>query len=331
MRQHSKSTVFNLLILCLGILLSADYFQPAVLASPITDLDSLEPRDLVKRYSGTPKGKDKAKEGPDTSDWPSDQEIQSAFIQPSGPFVFFSGLDSSQEGYDFAKSLNNGAVILRGAFPKSFTVQKGKEGRSAAWQQDFFDRASGIFADEAVKAGNTVYFVGRYDATVKACSIWSRIELPTLIAGGISITLVDYSNFDRKKPYPVPDALAPAPIISSREANVGLVKRQDYCFDWQGDREDPADPDSDPQIGLDYYPGNCGVHLRQYQKNEGKAASNGNGGTSNYRFTIQLQDDQHEQIGGVEYYDAPAGQGVDVNNLEEQRKPVQCGSLRQRV
>ncbi|KAI4200168.1 MAG: hypothetical protein LQ350_004129 [Teloschistes chrysophthalmus] len=325
MRQNSKSIVFNLLILCLGILLSADYFQSTVLASPIT---------------GTPSGKQGAG-GPDTSDYPPDKDLESDFVNPSGPFVFFSGIGDSQKPYEFANSLNNGAVILRGAFPKGYVSRGGvtkKPLRSTQWLQDFFDRASGVFADKAVKAGKRVYFVGRFDDenAIRPCSVWSRIELPTLAAAGVEITHVDYSNFEKKKSYAVPKDLDPAPIITPREANGGLVKRQDYCFDWQGDREDPADPDSDPQVGLGYYPGNCGVHLQQvktqhtlflppplalthslqYQKNEGKAAANGvgNGGTSNYRFTIQLQDDQHEIIGGVDYYDAPGGQGVGVDS-----------------
>lgn len=263
MRRHSNSTVFNLLILCLGIFLSADYFQPTVLASPIAEVNSLELRDLVKRYSGTPSGK-LGNGGPADSDYPSDDEINQAYTAPSGPFVFYSGIGSSEEPYEFAKSLDNGAVILRGAFTKGYITQ-GSPKKSKEWFQDFLDRVSGFYADKAIEAGNTVYFVGRFDASVAACSVWSRIELPTLTAGGIKITLVDYSNFDNKKDYPLdlPNSPIDYPGIPPREVHGGLVRRQDYCFDWQGDHEDPADPDSDPQIGLDYYPGNCGVHLQQ--------------------------------------------------------------------
>lgn len=83
--------------------------------------------------------------------------------------------------------------------------------------------------------------------------------MQTLIDGGITkVTLVDYSNFANKKDYPLPIT-----NILPREENGELQKRQNYCFDWQGDREDPADPDSDPQVGYDYYPGSCGVHLQQ--------------------------------------------------------------------
>ena len=248
----------NILTLFLGVLLSSTFFQSTTIASPIAGTTSLETRDLVKRYSGTPSGKI-GDGGPDTSDYPSDKDIAAAYVAPSGPFVFFSGIEDSQAPYEFAQSTNNGAVILRGAFPKGY-ITRGKPQRSEQWFKDFLDRVSGFYADQAVKAGGTVYFVGRFDATVAGCSIWSRIELPTLTDGGIQIILVDYSNFANTRDYPV----AIAPIIFRREENQALEKRaQDYCFDWQGDREDPADPDSDPQVGLPYYPGNCGVHLQQ--------------------------------------------------------------------
>ena len=52
----------------------------------------------------------------------------------------------------------------------------------------------------------------------------------------------------------------------------------------------------------------------QYQKNEGTPASNGNHATSDYRFTILLKDANQELVGEVDYYDAPGGQGVDVDS-----------------
>jgi len=257
-----KPAVLNLLTLFLGVFLSATFLPKAALSSPIAGITSLEVRDLVKRYSGSPSGK--IGDGPpDTSDYPSDQDIANAYQAPSGPFVFFSGIGDSQKPFEFASSLNNGAVILRGAFPKGY-ITKGKPRKSEQWFQDFLDRVSGFYADQAVKAGGEVYFVGKFDGSVSTCSVWSRIELPTLTDGGISkITLVDYSNFDNRKDYPLQ-----IPNILPREENSVLQKRQDYCFDWQGDREDPADPDSDPQVGYDYYPGNCGVHLQQVSLND---------------------------------------------------------------
>ncbi|KAL2055058.1 hypothetical protein ABVK25_004880 [Lepraria finkii] len=112
----------------------------------------------------------------------------------------------------------------------------------------------------------------------------------------------------RLAPYPVPGG-----ILGRRDADSSLVKRDNqYCADWQGDQEDPADPDSTPGVGLGYYPGNCGVHVVQYQKNEG--APDSTGGTSNYRFDILIKDDQGELVGELDYADAPGGQGVDVDS-----------------
>lgn len=54
--------------------------------------------------------------------------------------------------------------------------------------------------------------------------------------------------------------------------------------------------------------------MNQYQKNEGNPASNGNQATSDYRFSILLKDANQELIGEVDYYDAPGGQGVDVDS-----------------
>lgn len=78
---------------------------------------------------------------------------------------------------------------------------------------------------------------------------------------------------------------------------------------------DPENHDKDLKhtaSGLGYLPGNCGVHVTQYQKNEGPAAANGAGGTSNYRFDITLYDDNQVQIGQVLLSDAPTGAGVGV-------------------
>lgn len=84
--------------------------------------------------------------------------------------------------------------------------------------------------------------------------------------------------------------------------------------------DDTTNPDShDKDLkntgdGLGYLPGNCGVHVTQYQKNEGPNAANGAGGTSNYRFDITIFDDNQIQIGQVLLADAPGGVGVDVDS-----------------
>ena len=246
-----KLAIFNFIFIFLGLLLQVN-------ASPVADT-SVNTRDLIKRYEGSPSGKltdpnNGGNGGPDTSDYQSDSDIAAAYVAPSGAFIFFSGIGSSQAPYDFSQTLSPTGAILRAAFTKGF-VTRGKPQRSQQWFQDFLDRTSGYFADQAVAAGNPVYFVGRFDAVVSDCSIWSRIELPTLVAGGIPITLVDYTNFANTKDYPIPSNLQP--II--------FKKRDDakYCPDWIGDQEDPADPDSTPGTGIGYYPGNCGVHVKQ--------------------------------------------------------------------
>ena len=268
MGKKSSIAFVNILALYLSILLSASFFHSTALASPIAGTSALEPHDLFKRYSGTPTGPDpkNSNDGGPTSDYPSDSDITKAFIPPSGAFVFFSGIGDSQAPFNYATNeLKNGAVILRGAYPKGFVSRGKNPKRSAKWFLDFLDRISGVYSDKAVAAGNRVYFVGVMDTSgnpvVADCSIWNRIELPTLIAGGIPITFVDYSNFANTKDYPLPTTagLTPpfqhGPFIQKRAVG--------SCFDWDGDREDPADPDSDPNAGIGYYPGQCGVHLQQ--------------------------------------------------------------------
>ena len=237
------STLLIFLCLCLGAFLQAT-------ASPLA-VTSLESSSLVKRYEGDPSGK-VGNGGPDASDYQDDNQIATAFTVPEGPFVFFSGIGDSQAPYNFAQTLDPKGAILRSTFTKGL-ITRGKPQRSEQWFQDFLDRASGYYVDQAVQAGNPVFFVGKWNYEVDDCSIWNRIEYNTLLSHEISITLVDYTNFDNKKPYE-------PPTKKIRD----LEKRaQDYCFNWQGDREDPADPDSSPSPGLGYYPGWCGVHVVQ--------------------------------------------------------------------
>lgn len=60
------------------------------------------------------------------------------------------------------------------------------------------------------------------------------------------------------------------------------------------------------KTGIDSWP--------QYQKNEGDPASNGNLGTSDYRITVLLKDANQELVGEVDYFDAPSGQGADIDS-----------------
>ncbi len=66
---------------------------------------------------------------------------------------------------------------------------------------------------------------------------------------------------------------------------------------------------------------------KQYQKNEGNSASNGNKATSDYRFTILLKDDQHELVGELDYADAPAKVGVEVDSALPEVLIVTAGSI----
>lgn len=105
-------------------------------------------------------------------------------------------------------------------------------------------------------------------------------------------------------------------ILESRsDSNTTLDKRDDgVCLDWPGPNEDANDPDADPTVGILYYPGACGVHIIQYQKNDGISATNGKRDTSDYRLTILLKDANQELVGEVDYYDAPGGRAVDVTS-----------------
>ncbi|MCJ1423559.1 hypothetical protein MMC29_001443 [Sticta canariensis] len=251
----SKPALMKTLTLCFGIFL---LFRSTALASPLVE-NSISSRGLERRYDQTNISPKFGDTGPATSDYPSDDEINAAFIAPAGPFVFFPVCPTPKQ---FAQTMQD-ATILRMAYPKSYVNQRFKPNpaRSIEWYQNFLDRLSGIYADKAVAAGRTVYFVGDYDGTVRDCSIWRRVELPTLLAGGISIKLVDYGNFSNQKDYTVPD------LIISRDVDGALEKREtDYCFDWPGDDDDADDPDIDPTFGIPCYSGSCGMHLQQVSR-----------------------------------------------------------------
>lgn len=257
--RFPKPALLDILTLCFGIIF---LFRSTAFASPLAG-NPLFSKALEKRYDQSNIAPKDGTTGPGTSDYPSDDDINAAFIAPAGAFVFFSGLpnpQTNQAPYQFSQTLP-GAAILRNAFPKSYINQRFKPNpeRSSEWYQNYLDRVSGVFADKAVAAGNTVYFVGQFDGSVLDCSIWKRVELPTLLAGGIEIKLVDYSNFANVKDYfSTPDS------IFARDMDGTLEERATgYCFDWPGDGDDANDPDADPPVGTPYYPGACGLHLQQ--------------------------------------------------------------------
>jgi hypothetical protein len=155
----------------------------------------LDPQELLKRYSGQARGKlDPG--GPEHSDCSSDEELRKAYTYLKGPHVFYSGIGKdSTDPLRFAQEV--GGVTLPDAFPKNY-VNPNK--RSIEWREDFWDRASGVFAELAT---GDAYFVTEF-AQDTVMDIWSRIERPTLEASSSinTITLVDRSNFkDRKVIY----------------------------------------------------------------------------------------------------------------------------------
>lgn len=66
--------------------------------------------------------------------------------------------------------------------------------------------------------------------------------------------------------------------------------------------------------GRAYAPGWCGVHVVQYQKNEGPAATSGGSGTSDYRIDVTIFDANQNLIGQAKTVDAPTGQAVNVDS-----------------
>ena len=274
-------------------------FQSTI-ASPFAEA-AINERALVKRYSGTPSGPKEGYDGPDATDYPNDDAIRAAFTSPKGPYVFFSQLPDSDAAFNFAQS--KGGVIFRQAFPKKYTVHNG---RSEKWYQNFADRFSGVFAE---KASGDVYVVSNWAYKIDDCRVWSRIEFPTLKnnADVESVILVDYSNPANQKVIWSGNDGAPF-----KRSNTLEKRGEGTCLDWDGYGDDPADPDAEPTLDIGYYPGNCGVHIVQYQKNEGKPASSG--GTSDYRFDITLVDDQGENIGGMTAADGPTGVTINVDS-----------------
>lgn len=58
-----------------------------------------------------------------------------------------------------------------------------------------------------------------------------------------------------------------------------------------------------------FHPGWCGVHIRQYQKNEGPGFH-----TENYRFDVTLFDADQELVGEVELLSIPSGTQQEVGS-----------------
>lgn len=246
MALHRPSPILSLksiITLFFTILLHLTIFESGAIASPVSSV-ATSPAQLSKRYDDSKIAPPGGQSGPDTSNYPNDDEIKAAYITANGPTVFYSNIGAPDKAHEFATSI--GGRLLSDAFPAKYIAYNG---RGKKWFQNFADRASGILAD---KASGEVFFVGRWDLAVDSCRVWARVEYQSLLNNPdvTKITLVDYSNFDNKKDYPgLP--------------NQKVKRGNGYCFDWDGDREDPLGQPSDPGLDIGYYPGNCGVHVVQ--------------------------------------------------------------------
>ena len=199
---------------------------------------------LGKRFTGQTSGKI-GTTGPNNSDYPSDSEIEQACNPEAGKaFVFYSNADSNL-AHQFAQQ-NNG-LIVRQTFPKRYVGKKSPQGggkRSDEWYQDFCDRFSGVYSD---KARGTVYLVTDLDAGTRDCSVWERIEKPTLMANTAVTDIVAVSSADFNRRNTIWSQ------TTRKRDNAGLALRalkkqasgKKFCFNWDGCGEDPSDPDGD--------------------------------------------------------------------------------------
>lgn len=244
-RQSPLLSVKSVITLFFTLFLHLTIFESGALASPFSSI-ATDSNQLSKRYYEKGIAPPGGQNGPDKSPYPTDDEIKAAYTTANGPTIFYSNIGKSEPAHNFASSIEG--RILSDAFPPGYL---GYNGRGKKWFQNFIDRASGILADEA---SGEVFFVGRWDLAVDKCRVWARVEYPSLLANPqvTKITLVDYSNFDQKKEYP-----------GLPEQSVKVKRDDGYCFDWDGDREDPLGQPSDPELGTGYYPGSCGVHVVQ--------------------------------------------------------------------
>lgn len=243
-QQSPKTPVWKALTLFTTLLLHLTIFQLGALASPFSVIAS-DSSHLSKRYTGDISPAT-GNAGPDTSNYPTDDEIKAAYITANGPTVFYSGIGPPGPAVNFAESV--GGRVLSQSFPDDYIKY---QNRGKKWYQNFIDRASGIFAD---KASGEVFFVSVYNNKIDLCRVWARVEYSSLLDNPqvTKITLVDYTNFQNQKRYP-----------GLPQQNSKVKRSNGYCFDWEGDAEDPIGPPTDPQLDIGYYPGNCGVHVVQ--------------------------------------------------------------------
>jgi hypothetical protein len=136
----------------LGLLSLASTLS-GVLSSPVPEPPTT--RSLSKRYYSD-KLTGKVGNGPDTSDYDSDDAIRAAYDSkgPTGPTVFFSTIGDTRIAEDFAGQV--GGFIFRGAYPDGYPK---RNKHSKGWYQNFADRFSGVLAEKATGEVRNPYLV----------------------------------------------------------------------------------------------------------------------------------------------------------------------------
>ena len=221
MAPHQQSpllSVKSIISLLFTLLLHLTVFDHGALASPVGSV-ATQGNQLAERYTGDISPGNAA-------NYPTDDEIRAAYITSSQPTVFYSNIGPPDKAQQFAASING--RLLRDCWPDGYSKYNG---RGKAGYQNFIDRVSGILADNA---SGQVYFVGQWpDAHVDGCRVWARVEYASLQAntGVNKITLVDHNDFTQTKDYP--------------GLNTKVKRGGGYCFDWDGDNENPLGDYSD--------------------------------------------------------------------------------------
>ena len=177
------------------------------------------------------------------------------------------------------------------------------------------------------EASGDTYIVTNWNyQLIDTCRVRNRTEQPGLLANPdvTSIIHVDYINWANQNTICVRDDNSSP--FDKRDSNISEERSYEYCLDWDGYGDDPADPDGGPTLDIGYYPDYCGV-ITQYQKNEGPSAAAPSSGTSDYRFDITLKDDQGQNVGGLAYADGPTGQAINVDSKLPYVFEVTAGSV----
>lgn len=147
---------------------------------------------LAKRYEGTPAGPTND-DGPDSSNYPGDDELRAGISNDFGTIVFYSNTaDNGQSAFDWAS--RHSGKSYRDVYDQSLiTIAEAgpNQDRGPKWFPNFVDRFSGVLADSVTQNGQVlsraVIIAPRNPSNsnngiVRGCSVWNRIEWGTLMA-----------------------------------------------------------------------------------------------------------------------------------------------------